>query len=142
MGTAERFEDLEVWKKARSLTRSVYAASGQGRFAEDRGLSRQIQRSAVSIMSNIAEGFDRFKRTEFHQFLCVAKGSCAGLRSQLYVAKDLGYIDETRFRDLMGQADELARLIGALRAAVAQPRSLQRLSAPCTQHPAPERGEP
>ena len=86
----EEFEDLIAWRKARELTREVYRVTRQGKLAKDYGLSRQIQRAAVSIMSNIAEGFERGNPREFHQFLSVAKASCAEVRSQLYVALDAG----------------------------------------------------
>lgn len=93
----EEFEDLTAWQKARELTREVYRVSRQERFSKDYGLGRQIQRAAVSIMSNIAEGFERGNPREFHQFLSVAKGSCAEVRAKLYVALDAGYLDEEQF---------------------------------------------
>src|SRR5437870_4643918 len=96
-GNIQRFEDLIAWQKARRLTAEIYRASGQGRFANDWGLRNQIQRAAVSAMSNIAEGFERRRPSEFHQFLSVAKGSCAELRSQLYVALDVMYLDQDSF---------------------------------------------
>jgi four helix bundle protein len=79
------FEDLEVWKEARHLTREVYRITSDSKFSKDFGLSNQSQRAAVSIMSNIAEGFERGGNPEFIQFLYVAKGSCGEARSQLYV---------------------------------------------------------
>lgn len=91
----EKFEDLIAWQKARVLTRQVYLATRQGAFAKDFGLSSQIQRAAVSIMSNIAEGFERGKRGEFHQFLSIAKASCAEVRAQIYIAFDVGYINHS-----------------------------------------------
>ena len=118
MGKVERFEDLIAWQKARELTRAIYEVTRQGAFAKDFGLSGQIQRAAVSIMSNIAEGFERGGRGEFHQFLSTAKASCAEVRSQLYVAIDVGYLDKTAFDRLLQQAEEVARIIGGLRAAV------------------------
>jgi four helix bundle protein len=75
------------------LTRAVYEATRQGAFAKDYGLSGQIQRAAVSIMSNIAEGFEIGNPREFQQFLSIAKASCAEVRSQLYVALDAGYLN-------------------------------------------------
>jgi four helix bundle protein len=118
MGKIERFEDLIAWQKARELTRAIYEATRQGAFAKDYGLSGQIQRATVSIMSNIAEGFERGGRGEFHQFLSTAKASCAEVRSQLYVALDVGHIDQSMFERLMQQAEEVARIVGGLRASV------------------------
>jgi four helix bundle protein len=117
---------LIAWQKARELARGIYQLTRQGSFAKDFGLSGQIQRAAVSIMSNVAEGFERGSRGEFHQFLSVAKASCAEVRSQLYVAFDVGYLDRARFEDLLAQAEELARIIGGLRASVEKQRDEQR----------------
>lgn len=119
----ERFEDFIAWQKARQLTREVYLATRQGPFARDFGLSGQIQRAAVSIMANIAEGFERGRRTEFHQFLSTAKASCAEVRSHLYVASDIGYVDQNAFQKLLSQAEEVSRVLGGLRAAVERQRS-------------------
>jgi four helix bundle protein len=91
-GRIEKFEDLIVWQKARELTKNIYRVTKIGEFLKDFGLRDQIRRASVSIMSNIAEGFERGGRSEFHQFLVIAKGSCAELRSQLYVALDAEYI--------------------------------------------------
>lgn len=121
-----RFEDLVAWQKARELTRLIYSVSRQGEFARDYGLSNQIQRAAVSIMSNIAEGFERGGRAEFHQFLVVAKASCAEVRSQLYVAVDVGYITEAEFDQLNAKAVELGQIIGGLRSAVEKQLDQQR----------------
>jgi four helix bundle protein len=126
MNKVERFEDLVAWQKSRILTRDIYAATRQPRFAQDFGLSNQIQRAAVSVMSNIAEGFERGSRGEFHQFLLIAKSSCAELRSHLYIALDIGYIDKPRFDTLLADAEEVARIVGGLRAAVERQRNLQR----------------
>ncbi|CEK13064.1 four helix bundle protein [Chthonomonas calidirosea] len=122
MAKVERFEELIAWQKARELTEAIYEVTRQGAFAKDFGLSGQIQRAAVSIMSNIAEGFERGGRGEFHQFLSTAKASCAEVRSQLYVALDVGYLDQTSFDRLMKQAEEVARILGGLRAAVDKQR--------------------
>ena len=88
------FQDLIAWQKARILTAKIYRITSEGAFARDFGLKDQIRRAAVSVMSNIAEGFERGRPTEFHQFLSIAKGSCAELRSQLYVAVDAGYLNK------------------------------------------------
>jgi four helix bundle protein len=82
----KRFEDLVAWQKARELARVVYDATTQGGFAKDFGLRDQITRAAISVMSNLAEGFERESRTEFHQYIVVAKASCAEVRSDLYLA--------------------------------------------------------
>jgi four helix bundle protein len=119
----ERFEDLVAWHKARVLTREVYRVTRQGAFAKDFGLSGQLQRAAVSVMSNIAEGFERGRSGEFHQFLSTAKASCAEVRSQLYVALDAGYLDEPEFNRLMACALEVARVVGGLRAATERQRN-------------------
>jgi four helix bundle protein len=111
-------------------------------FAKDTGLSGQIQRAAISIMANIAEGFERNRTAEFHQFLSVAKGSCAEVRSHLYAAYDAGYLDKNRFTEVLTQAEEVGRIIGGLRASVAVQKksslsatiSLTQHSAPSTQH--------
>lgn len=121
----ERFEDLIAWQKARSLTRTIYQVTRQGAFARDFGLSNQIQRSAVSIMSNLAEGFERSGLGEFHQFLSTAKSSGAEVRSQLYVALDVGYLSQVAFEQLLAQAVEVGRIIGGLRASIERQRNLK-----------------
>ena len=114
----ERFEDLIAWQKARELTKAIYTVTKTGDFSRDYGLKEQIRKASVSIMSNIAEGFERGGRSEFHQFLVIAKGSCAEVRSQLYVALDVDYLSEADFRTLYSLASETGRIIGGLRAAV------------------------
>jgi len=119
----EKFEDLIAWQKARELTKGIYRVTKHGDFLKDFGLRDQIRRSSVSIMSNLAEGFERGGRSEFHQFLVYAKGSCAELRSQLYVALDVEYIDVVTFQNLDNLARETSRLVGGLRAAVYRQKS-------------------
>jgi four helix bundle protein len=125
MSRIEKFEDFIAWQKARALTAEVYQITGQGKFAKDFGLRDQIRRASVSVMSNIAEGFERGRASEFHQFLSVAKASCAEVRSQLYVSLDAGYVTAEEFEHLMKIAVELGRIIGGLRAAVEQRRNAQ-----------------
>ena len=120
--TINRFEDLIAWQKARQLVAAVYGVTTKGAFAKDYGLRDQVQRSAVSIMSNIAEGFDRGSHPEFHRFLVIAKGSCAEVRSQLYVALDCGYISQQDFDTIVALAQEVAKIIGGLRASVQRQR--------------------
>lgn len=126
MTGVSRFEDLVAWQKARELTKAIYIVTRKGEFAKDWGLAGQIQRAAVSVMSNLAEGFERSGQGEFHQFLSMSKASCAEVRSQLYVAFDIDYLNEDDFGKLMALAQEVARLTGALRAAVARQRDQQK----------------
>lgn len=114
MAKIERFEDLEAWKLARELARTVYRVSSVGEFARDFALRDQIRRAAVSILSNIAEGFERGGDKEFLQFLATAKGSCGEVRSQLYVALDQLYIDDEQFKSVSGEALEVSRMISGL----------------------------
>lgn len=114
----EKFEDLIAWQKARELTRQIYIVTRQEPFCRDYGLSSQIQRAAVSIMSNLAEVFERGSSAEFHQFIVIAKSSCAELRSQLYVAYDVDYIDKDQFNVISTLALEVSRIIGGLKASV------------------------
>ena len=126
MGKVEKFEDLIAWQKARELTRLIYAASGHGGFAKDWGLKDQIRRASVSVMSNVAEGFDRAGRAEFHQFLVIAKGSCAEVRAQLYVALDAEYVSKEQFDKMYAVAEETGRIVNGLRAAVERQRDEMR----------------
>jgi four helix bundle protein len=88
----KNFEELEIWKEARRLTQVIYQLTKTDKFSRDFSLRDQIRRATVSIMSNIAEGFERGGNQEFLQFLYVAKSSCGEVRSQLYVGLDQGYI--------------------------------------------------
>ena len=107
----QNFEDLEIWKEARRLTRAIYNLSKAPRFSKDFSLRDQMQRAAVSIMSNIAEGFERGGNQEFVQFLYIAKGSCGELRSQLYVALDQAYVDQKAADDLLVVLKRLSVMI-------------------------------
>ena len=117
-----RFEDLIAWQKARVLTRQIYEITRKDSFARDFGLAGQIQRASVSIMSNLAEGFERGSPSDFHRFLVIAKASCAEVRSQLYIALDIGYIDDNEFKELMHLATETSKIIGGLRVSVDRKR--------------------
>ncbi|MCI0358122.1 MAG: four helix bundle protein [Planctomycetaceae bacterium] len=110
MATIERFEDIEAWKRARQLTRKVYAVSRDGAFSRDFGLKDQMRRASVSSMSNIAEGFERDGTGEFIHFLTIAKGSSGEVRWQLYVALDEGYITQEQFEDLYRDAETVSRM--------------------------------
>lgn len=122
-GMIRRFEDFTAWQKARALAARIYASTKDGDFARDFALRDQVRRASVSIMSNTAEGFERGRASEFHQFLPVAKASCAEPRSQLYVALDAGYIRRDLFEGLMQEAEEVGRIAGGLRSSVQQRRT-------------------
>lgn len=131
MATATSFEELIAWQRARVLAREVYLVSRQSAFSRDIGLSAQAQRAAVSVMANIAEGFERRRRTEFYRYVEIAKGSCAELLSHLYVAHDVGYLDAPEFERLKDLAQEVQRILGGLRNSLAPTRN----SEPGTRHP-------
>ena len=111
MGTITRFEDIEAWKTARELTRLIYAFTEQGKFAKDFGLKNQIQRASVSVMSNIAEGFESRTQPQFLEYLGRAKASAGEVRCQLYVAIDLQYITQEEFKQVFDLADKSPRQI-------------------------------
>ncbi len=114
MSTFKSFEEIESWQKARELTRKVYTVSNQGAFTKDFGLRDQIRRASVSIMSNIAEGFERDGNREFLQFLAVAKGSSGEVRAQLYIALDQDYFDKNTFETLSAISIEIGSFSGGL----------------------------
>jgi four helix bundle protein len=114
MAKITKFEDIESWKRARRFTNEIYRITGTGSFARDFGLRDQIRRAAVSILSNIAEGFERGGDKEFLQFLSIAKGSCGEARAQLYIALDQDYISATDFNALSNSANEVSQLIAGL----------------------------
>jgi four helix bundle protein len=99
MATFSRLEDIQVWQKARQLTKQIYKATENGRFSQDYGLRNQIQRASISIMANIAEGFGRRSDKEFANFLNMAHGSATEVQSHLYVALDLIYLDEAHSKN-------------------------------------------
>lgn len=111
MGTISRFEDLDVWKKSRELTRSVYGLTNVASFARDFKLKDQIRAASVSVMSNIAEGFERDGNKEVYQFLAIAKGSVGEVRAQLYVALDVAYITQAEFESVARLATEVSRML-------------------------------
>lgn len=113
MATVKQFEDLHVWQDARQLVSAVYSVSKARAFNQDFGLRDQIRRAAVSVMSNIAEGFERGTRKEFVQFLNIAKGSNGEVRSQLCVALDQKYIAEPEFNSLRESSVALSKKLAA-----------------------------
>jgi len=109
MATFTRLEDIQVWQKARKLTRQIYEITANGNFAKDYGLRNQIQRASVSIMANVAEGFGRRSDKEFANFLNMAHGSVSEVQSHLYVALDLN-VSKDSFAELNGLLDEVSRM--------------------------------
>ena len=109
MAGIARFEDIEGWKTARQLTRLIDELTDHGKFARDFGLKDQIRRASVSIMSNIAEGFESRTDTQFINYLGHAKASAGETRSQLYVALDLQYLSQEQFLAAIELADKAAR---------------------------------
>lgn len=126
MSKVEKFEDLVAWQKARVLSREIYKLTRTSRFSKDWALADQIRRATTSIMSNIAEGFKRGSRSEFHQFLVVAKGSCGEVRSQIYVALDAEYVGQAEFKRLHDMATEVSKIIGGLKMVVKKQRDATR----------------
>lgn len=116
MASFKSFEDIVAWQKARKLTNETYAATRQGDFSRDYGLCDQIRRASVSVMSNIAEGYERSGKKEFHRFLSIAKGSAGEVRCQIYIARDQGYIDEETGNRIETMALDVSRMIAGLMA--------------------------
>ena len=114
----DRFEDSIAWQKARVLNSSVYEATRSKPMSNDFGFVSQIQRASISAMNNIAEGFERNGLKEFHQYLSVPKASAAEVRSMLYAARDVGYLQTADFERLLAAALEATRVIAGLRSSV------------------------
>jgi four helix bundle protein len=112
MGTVKRFENLDVWKDARVLAKSIYDCTSKGPFLKEFNLKGQILKSSGSVMDNIAEGFDRDGNREFIHFLTISKGSLAETKSQLYRAKDFGYITNEEFKQNHELAEKVGKQIG------------------------------
>ena len=109
--TINNFEDLEIWKEARELSKLIFALTLKDPFNKDYRFRNQIRASSGSIMDNIAEGFDRDGRKEFIQFLSIAKGSCAETKSQSYRALDFSYISQDDFDILQSKTSQLSKKI-------------------------------
>ena len=109
--TIKNFEDIIAWQKSRELNKEIYLITSVGSLSKDFGLKDQMRRSSISIMSNIAEGFERRGDKEFSRYLTIAKGSGAELKSQLFAALDVGYISDKEFQMLVDLANETSKLI-------------------------------
>lgn len=114
MSSIQKFEDIEAWKLARALANRIYDVTSKSDFSRDYGLRDQIRRASISIVSNIAEGFERDGDREFLQFLFVAKGSCGEVRAQLHLAYDRKYLTEDEFGELTQKTLQLSRMIAGL----------------------------
>ena len=119
----ERFEDIEAWKEARNLVNMIYNVSNEGLFSKDFSLRNQTRAASVSVMSNIAEGFDRGTNREFIQFLIVARASTSEVKSQLYVALDQNYIHQNKFDKVYQQATKVISLIDGFIRYLKKPRT-------------------
>ena len=118
MPLIKRFEDIQGWQEARKLVKMIYVLTGSGPFVKDFGLRDQIQRAAVSAMTNIAEGFDCESKPEFARFLGIARRSAVEVQSLLYGALDVAYINEAQFREHYDQAEKTKALIGGFKHAL------------------------
>lgn len=118
----QRFENIEAWKEARKLVNMVYDVSNKEPLSRDFSLKNQIHGASVSIMSNIAEGFDRSSDREFTQFLVIARASASEVKSQLYVALDRGYIGENDFKVIYEQANSVISLLNGFIRYLKKPR--------------------
>src|SRR5690606_24264188 len=108
------FEEIVSWGKARELNKKIYLTTGFAGFKFDIDLARQMRRSSISISSNIAEGFERNSDKEFVYFLFIAKASAGELRSQLYLAADLNYINKSQHRELVDEVSKISQLLSGL----------------------------
>src|SRR5262245_12185342 len=114
MATWTSFEEIDAWEKARELNKRVYRLTREVPMSRDFGLCDQIRRSSLSVMCNIAEGFERGSRKEFIQFLAYAKGSVGEVRAQLIAAIDAAYIDQVTFDTMTTLAKQVGQLIAGL----------------------------
>ena len=109
-----RFEDLDVWKESTSLAIDIYRISKDGELSKDFDFRDQIRRSAVSIASNVAEGKERETVAELIRFLYIAKGSAGELRTQIYIAQQIGYLEREKYDELNARAEKISGMIGNL----------------------------
>jgi four helix bundle protein len=122
MALIKRFEDILAWQEARKLVKDIYQVTRDGQISKDFGLRDQIQRASVSVMANIAEGFDCDSHLEFARFLGIARRSAVEVQSLLYTALDIGYLNEELFKSLYAQVEKTKALTGGLKKSL-KPRS-------------------
>lgn len=111
MAAIRRFQDIKAWQRERVLVTEVYKLCAEGSLSKDYGLKDQLRRAAVSVMSNIAEGFGRNSNKDFAHFLDMSRGSVMETQSLLYVALDVGYLNRETFKHLDQNAEEVSALI-------------------------------
>lgn len=109
MATIKRFEEMEVWQHAMQLCSLIYEMSASGNLNKDYSLRDQLRKSAISVPSNIAEGYERDSKRQMIYFLVIAKGSCGELRTQLHLAKNLGYIEEVTYENLLEKCESVSK---------------------------------
>ncbi len=115
MSKVEQFEDLRIWQEARELVGLIYSSiNASPEASKDWGFRNQVQTAVVSIMNNISEGFERGSDKDFARFLDIAKASCGEVRSMLYLAEDLNYVDSEKSNELRGKAVTISKGISAL----------------------------
>lgn len=114
MANIEKFEDIEAWKHSRAVAKLIYEITSRESFSKDFALVNQMRRASISVVSNIAEGFERNGDKEFVQFLLIAKGSCGEVRAQLYIALDQNYLDQNTFGAINSKLTETSRMISGL----------------------------
>jgi four helix bundle protein len=110
----EKFEDIKAWKLAKELVLEIYSIECKTTYGIDLGFKDQLQRATVSIMSNIAEGFERGSDKDFIKHLYISKGSCGEVRSLLYIAREIGYINHQQFDNLCKKCEEISKTISGL----------------------------
>ena len=116
--SVRRFEDIQAWQEARILTKQVYMLTKEGLLSKDFGLRDQIQRAAVSVMANIAEGFDCDSHAEFARFLGFARRSAVEVQSLLYAALDAGYVTSDVFKSTYDQANKTKAMVSAFKSSL------------------------
>jgi four helix bundle protein len=126
MGSIQGFRDLIAWQRARLLNKRVYEITQLPPLSRDLDLTRQMRRASVSVMANIAEGFERDGLGDFHRFLTISKASCAELQSHFIACFDAGYFDDQTLRLLLDQSEEVLRILSGLRESVERRRSAAR----------------
>lgn len=108
------YKDLNIWKRSIELVKNIYEISNSFPKEELYVLTSQLRRTAISIPSNIAEGFSRFHNKEYRQFLYIALGSCAELETQIIIANYLKYLDDDRFNDIINESEVICKMISNL----------------------------